>query len=72
MNRQEHLEWCKQRAIEYVEACETENAFVSFQSDMRKHKETENHSSLELMTQMFFGGMLSSPAQMRKFIEGFN
>lgn len=72
MTRQEHLEWCKQRAIEYVETGDTQNAFASFQSDMRKHDETTNHSALGIMTQMFFGGHLNTPAQMRKFIEGFN
>jgi len=71
MTRNEHLEWCKQRAIEYVETGDTQNAFVSFQSDMRKHNETENHTALELMTQMFFAGHLTTSIQMRKFIEGF-
>jgi len=46
MNRQGHLEWCKKRAIEYVDNGDLNNAFASFQSDMGKHNETANHMAL--------------------------
>lgn len=72
MNRQEHLEWCKERAIEYVERGEIKDAFASFQSDMRKHKETAYHKGLKLMTDLFMGGQLNKPSEMKKCIEGFN
>lgn len=72
MNRKEHLEWCKQRALEYVAAGDLNSAFASFQSDMRKHEETANHTSLVTMNQLYFSGQLSTPEKMRDFIEGFN
>jgi hypothetical protein len=68
MNRQEHLDWCKQRAHEYINL----GAWTSFASDMNNHDETRGHSALLLGSQMLFGGMLDDPQAMRKFIDGFN
>lgn len=72
MTRQEHLQWCKDRAIEYVDADDLKNAFASFQSDMSKHPETENHAALQMGTMLLFGGHLSTGQQMREWINGFN
>ena len=72
MSRSEHLEWCKKRALEYVDKGDNVQAYASFMSDMRKHEETKDHSALDLFTQMIFGGMLSTSMETRKFIEGFN
>lgn len=38
--RQEHLEFCKQRAMEYVHARDLTNAITSMLSDLSKHPET--------------------------------
>ena len=38
--REEHLEWCKQRAREYLDRGELANAVASMGSDMDKHPET--------------------------------
>lgn len=72
MTRQEHLEWCKKRALEYCDAGDWEQAFASMGSDLRKHPETENHSGIQLGMMMLMAGHLSTPEKMRKFIEGFN
>lgn len=72
MDRNEHLQWCKDRALEYVRAGDLTNAIASFQSDMRKHGETANHSALDLMSMMLFGGHLSTAPEIEKFIQGFN
>ena len=72
MNRQEHLEWCKTRALEYVDAGDVKQAFASFLSDMGKHDETSNHLALEMGMTMLLSGHLSSVEEMRKWIEGFN
>jgi len=69
--RQEHLEWCKQRALEYVDT-DPANAWASMASDLQKHPETAGHVGLELGMLQLMGGMLSTPEQMRRFIEGFN
>ncbi len=44
MNRAEHLQWCKDRAIEYVNAGELQQAFTSMTSDVSKHPETKHLS----------------------------
>ena len=72
MTRSEYLEWCKNRALEYVDTGDLPQAFASFQSDMSKNEETSGHVGLGLFSEMFFGGLLSAPNEMRKFIIGFN
>lgn len=70
--RQEHLQWCKDRALEYCDRGDTKNAFASMVSDLGKHPETAGHAGIMLGTMQLMGGMLSTPVEMRKFIEGFN
>ena len=72
MNRTEHLQWCKDRALEYVENNDNQQAFTSFMSDMSKHTETSNHLTLENGMMLLMGGHLSSNHQMREWINGFN
>lgn len=70
--RTEHLQWCKDRALEYLDEGDVQNAFVSFMSDMGKHEETTNHMALEMGTMLLLGGHLSTSHEMKKWIEGFN
>lgn len=72
MNRQEHLQWCKDRALEYVNQNDINQAFASFQSDMTKHPETNGHMALEMGTMLLLGGHLSTTKQMSDWITGFN
>lgn len=72
MTRQEHLDWSKQRAIEYVQQGDLAGAMASMVSDLQKHPDLENHIGIQLGMAQMFGGMLSTPAQMVHFIEGFN
>lgn len=72
ISRADHLAWCKQRALEYVDHGDTQTAFASMTSDLGKHKETCNHSAISLGMQLLLGGHLSSPQKMREFINGFN
>ncbi len=72
MNRTEHLQWCKDRALAYVNDGDITNAIASFQSDMGKHDETRTHAALPLMAQLMFSGNLSTTNEVTKFIEGFN
>lgn len=72
MTRSEHLAWCKTRAMEYVDQGDLINAFASMTSDLNRHEHTAGHLGVELgMLEMMTGG-LSTPDQMRRFIEGFN
>ncbi len=72
MNRQEHLEWCKARALEYIEINDLTSAWASMCSDLNKHKETEDHEAIKLGTMLLVTGNLSTSGQMREFILGFN
>ncbi len=72
MTRTEHMEWCKRRALEYVDMGEIPNAWSSMISDIGKHPETSNHRTIELGTMLMMAGHLSSAHEMRKFIVGFN
>jgi len=72
MTRTEHLEWCKQRALEYVAAGDFNQAFASMGSDLGKHPETENHSGIRLGMMLLMSGNLDTAQAMKKFIEGFN
>lgn len=72
MDRAEHLQWCKDRALEYVKMGDTKQAFASFSSDMSKHPETANHSALQLGFGLFFGGHLKTGDEMKKWINDFN
>ncbi len=66
MTRQEHLEWCKKRAMEYVDAGDCTNAVNSMISDLTKHPETDGHCGSAL------GLFAKTPGDVRKWIEGFN
>lgn len=72
MTRAEHLAWCKQRALEYVERGELNDAYASMASDLDKHPETEKHGAVGLGMMMLMSGHLSTPQKMRDFINGFN
>lgn len=72
MTRQEHMAWCKKRALEYVDVGDTEQAWASMVSDVNKHPETQGHAAIELGMVQLLGGQLNTPDAMRKFIEGFN
>jgi len=72
VTRDEHLAWCKQRALEYVDAGDLRNAFASMVSDLNKHEETRGHSGSELGMMMLMAGQLERTDDMRRFIEGFH
>jgi hypothetical protein len=72
MTRQEHLDWCKRRAIEYIDTGELENAWSSMCSDLQKHDETRDHPAITLGMMLFMSGNLQTCEQMKDFILGFN
>lgn len=76
MNRAEHVEWAKQRALDELDADPHGSgpvmALTSIVSDLRKHPETQAHNGIELsMMLMVSGGNLTSAHEVRKHIEGF-
>lgn len=72
MTRTEHLDWAKQRALEYVDAGDNLNAIISLVSDLRKHEELDSHTGIELTTSLITTGNLDTSEKVRRHIEGFN
>jgi hypothetical protein len=77
MTRDEHLQWCKKRALEYLQPgpyFSIDEAIASMASDLGKHEETRQHLQITvpLMFQLRVSGNLNTAAEVRKFIEGFN
>jgi hypothetical protein len=72
MTRAEHLAWCKQRALAYVDAGDVQQAFTSMASDLGKHPETANVDIQMLGMSLMMSGHLDTPDKMRDWINGFN
>jgi hypothetical protein len=70
--RAEHLNWCKNRANQYVDAGDFTQAFNSMVSDLGKHSQTAGHGAIQLGMMMLISGNLSTEKAMRDFINGFN
>ena len=72
--RQEHLSWCKQRALEHIDLGDLSGAFYSFASDVSKHPETENIRDIiaNLGMPLLMSGNLGTPNKMRTYIEDYN
>lgn len=72
MTRQQHLEWCKKRAHEYLAHGDVQNAVTSMLSDLGKHPETES-SSHGLLAQLGMLAIMSGDKREAvRFIDGFN
>jgi hypothetical protein len=68
--REEHLQGCKRRALEYLDAGDVQNAIASMMSDLSKHDETRKLNPF--IQQMGLAVALSGdPVQARRWIEGF-
>ena len=70
MTRIEHLEWCKQRAREYLVVGDERQAVTSMVSDLNKHGETRIDPAGALGA-LALGAMIGT-IDARAFIEGFN
>ena len=64
--RAEHLEWCKQRAMEFCERGDADGGLLSMLRDLGKH--TETAASTLLIIQLR-ASRLSSMAEVLKFID---
>ena len=71
MTRQEHLQWCKKRALEYLDQYKIMEAITSMLSDLSKHEETREIGEKlgPLGTMCVMNHDLPGA---RRFIEGFN
>ena len=67
--RAEHLEWCKQRAREYIAAGDYLQAATSMLSDLSKHPETERSGGGVCAMLML---TVHDRESASRFVEGFN
>jgi len=74
--RAEHVAWCKQRALEYVDQGELGQALASMTSDMRKHDDPDDPIDPTLIVFIYMEGTRLAAADdragFRRFIEGFD
>lgn len=71
--RSEHLAWCKQRALQYVDQGDLQNALASMASDMHKHPGTNSPAIDMLLGMEGLRCVTSSDTEgMRRLITGFN
>jgi hypothetical protein len=72
MDRDEHMAWAKQRALEYVERGDLQNALASMASDLRKHPDTDTHAAAFLLSAEGIRCVMAGDTTgMRRLIEGF-
>lgn len=72
MTRDQHLEWCKKRAHEYLAKGDVKNAVTSMLSDLSKHPETETSSGGILAQLGMITIMSGNTREAARFIDGFN
>jgi len=73
MTRKEHIEWCKERAIQEMDYYkDPSKGIISMMSDLRKHPETNQETLISLCGMM----LMTKPKQTRQevinFLNGFN
>ena len=71
MTRAEHLEWAKQRALEYLPHNPT-GAWTSMFSDLDKHPELKDHPGIRIGVMLMMIGKHHDMREARRFIEGFH
>lgn len=71
MTREEHLKWCKDRALEYINQGDVANAIASMSSDLNKHPETASANQTLAALGMLY--VVNNDVQgAKRWIEGFN
>jgi hypothetical protein len=68
--RDEHLAWCKTRALEYARCGDLINAVASMGSDLGKHPETQPNDRLIVLVGAVYA-LDGDAAGVRRWIEGF-
>ena len=71
LTRDEHLAWCKRRALEYVDAGDLTHAVASMASDLKTHPDTDNPAlnGLVMIGMMYVTD--GDKAAVQRWIEGF-
>ena len=72
MDRNDHMTWCKERALEYVDLNDLPSAVASMMSDLTKHPETKESAQGPLGMFGIMAATNGNTDQVRRFIDGFN
>jgi hypothetical protein len=73
VSRHEHVEWCKQDALRYLESTDDPaSAFVVMAKNLEEHEETKDHSGIKIGVGLMMVGKLSNSLEMAQFIKGFH
>ena len=75
MTRAEHLQWCKERANEYVNRGELVEGITSMMSDLSKHDETKSSAggAMAMLAMLALQQAQSGDVgAVRRFVDGFN
>lgn len=67
----QHLDWCKTRALEYLDRGDLPNAVSSMTSDLNKHPETRMSADSIRQTMGIRYAMEGDERGVRRWIEGF-
>lgn len=69
--REEHLQFCKDRAHEYLAEGDLPNAVTSMLSDLQRHPETRFQEENPLVMFGLMAAMNNNREEVRRFIDGF-
>lgn len=76
MTREEHMKWCKDRAMDYVNRGDLQNAVLSMMSDLEKHEDTSLKKRGGALAMLGLMAMQQAASNDRdgvvRYIEGFN
>ena len=72
MNRSDHLQFAKDRAIVICKDGDITGGLTSMISDLESHEELRDHLAIKLCMTMMLGGHLKTESQAIEFINGFN
>lgn len=72
ISREEHVQWCKDRAMEYIKKGDINQGLTSMFSDLKKHEKTREHPAIQIGLGLMMIGNLGTASEAEKFIQGFN
>ena len=73
MTREEHLKWCKERAIAEMDFTKNPtHAIISMMSDLKKHPETNKESLISFCIMMLLRKQINTRQDVINFLNGFN
>jgi hypothetical protein len=70
--REDHVEWCKSRAREYLKEGDLTSAVASMLSDMQKHPETDTPALTAVGLVGIMEAANGNQQGVERFIDGFN